>query len=98
MEARTGAGRAVEPDPAAHALDDALGDCEAEPGTSEPARGAGIGLLELAEDALLLAGRDADAGVGHLEADHPRRDCGLDGDRDRAALGELDGVAGEIEQ
>ena len=68
-EGRAGAGRALDLDAAAHALDDAPGDREAEAGAAELARGAAVGLLEFAEDAGLLLGRDADAGVAHLERD-----------------------------
>ena len=42
--------------------------------------------------------RNADAGVAHQEADFVRPDAGLDDQRDAAGRGELDGVAGEIEQ
>ena len=42
--------------------------------------------------------RNADAGVAHRDRDRVRLRVRLDDDRDAAKLGELDGVAGEIEQ
>ena len=44
------------------------------------------------------SGADADAGVAHQEADLAGADAGLHDQRDAAGRGELDGVAGEIEQ
>ena len=55
-----------------------------------------IGLAELVEDVGQGVGRDADAGVGDGELDPGVGGAG--GDGDAAALGELDGVAGQIEQ
>ena len=43
-------------------------------------------------------GGDADAGVAHRERDLAGAGAGLDDDADAAGLGELDGVAGEVEQ
>ena len=48
-------------------------DRQSETGAAILAAGAGIGLLEGLEDDLLLLGRDADAGVGHLERHHRGR-------------------------
>ena len=90
--------RALDLDAAAHALDDAARDGEAQAGAAELPRRAAVGLLELVEDAGLLLRRDADAGVAHLEHDLAGAGPGLDDDADAAGLGELDGVAGEIEQ
>ena len=67
--------RKVEPSPGAlssvdaavHAFDDAPRDGKAESGAAELARHAAVGLLELVEDARLLLGCDADAGVAHRE-------------------------------
>ena len=47
-------------------------DGEAEAGAAVLAAGAGVGLLERLEDDALLLGRDADAGVRHLEGDDAR--------------------------
>ena len=44
-------------------------DRQAQAGAAVLAAGARVGLLERLEDDLLLLGRDADAGVGHLERD-----------------------------
>ena len=71
---------------------------EAEAGAAIGARDAFVGLLEFAENALLRLRRDADAGVAHQKADLVRPDAGLDDQRDAAGRGELDGVAGEVEQ
>ena len=98
MERGPGPRRAVEADAAAHALDDALGDGEPEPGASEPAGRPVVGLLEFEKNARLRLRRDPDPGVAHGEADFLRPDAGLDDHRDAAGVGELDGVAGEIEQ
>ena len=97
-EARALARRAVDLDAAAHPLDDAPRDRKAEAGAAELAGRAGVGLLELVEDAGLLLRRDADAGVANLEHDLAGARPGLDHDADAAGLGELDGIAGEIEQ
>ena len=48
-------------------------DRETQAGSSVFAAGARVGLLECLENNLLLFQRDADAGVGHLEAHHHRR-------------------------
>ena len=97
-EGRAGAGHALDRDAAAHALDDAPGNRQAKPGAAELAGDAAVGLLEFLEDAVVLVGRDADAGVAHQDVDLAGPDAGLDDDRDAAAIGELHGVAGEVEQ
>ena len=61
-------------------------------------RDALVGLLELLKDASLRFRRDADAGVAHHEQHVVRQRAGLDDERDTAALRELDGISGEIEQ
>ncbi len=68
------------------------------PGAAIAPGDAFVGLLELAEDPRLRLGRDADAGVAHQKADFIGPDAGLDDQRHAAGRGELDGVAGEIEQ
>ncbi len=97
-EGRAGAGDALDRNAAAHALDDAPGNRQAKPGAAELAGDAAIGLLELLEDAVVLVGCDADAGVAHQNVDLAGPHAGLDDDRDAAAIRELHGVAGEIEQ
>ena len=47
---------------------------------------------------MLRLGRDADAGVAHQEADLVGPDAWLDDQRHAAGRGELDRVAGEVEQ
>ena len=89
---------ALQRDAAAHALDDALGDAEPQAGAAIAARNAVVGLLEFAEDPLARFRRDADAGVADQEADFVGPDAGFDDQRHAAGRGELDGVAGEIEQ
>ena len=95
-EDRAAPGLALDGDRAAHALDDALGDGEAEARAAEPPRRRRIGLLELAKDDRHLLGGDPDAGVRDLEldalADLP------DAQQHTACLGELHGIAGEIEK
>ena len=68
------------------------------PGAAIAAGDLVVGLLELAEDPLARLGRDADAGVAHQKTDFIRPDAGLDDQGDAAGRGELDGIAGEIEQ
>ncbi len=64
-------------------------------------RGRGVGLVEGREQAGQLVGRDADALVLHVEA---HQELGAEGvfepgaQQDAAVLGELDGVAGEVQQ
>ena len=69
-----------------------------EAGAAIAAGDAFVGLFELAEDSRLRLRRDADAGVAHQEADFVRPDAGLDDQRHAAGRGELDRVAGEVEQ
>ena len=95
---RSRAGRARHRDPSAHALDDALGDRQAEAGAAEPPGRSAVGLLELAEDAGLRVRRDADAGVAHRERDRIGGGPRLDDHREPALLGELHRIAGEVEQ
>src|SRR5690606_904835 len=69
-------------------------------GASEATGGGLVGLGEGMEDALERGGRNADAGVAHLEAQ--ARDLAgaiklADGENDLAGIGELDGVADEVE-
>src|SRR5205814_9812055 len=54
---------ALDFDAAAHPLDDAPGDGEAETGATEFSCRSAVGLLEFVKDARLLSGRNADAAV-----------------------------------
>ena len=92
------AGRALDADCSAHALDNAARDRKAKSGAADIGRGTRFALLEFQEDFRLLFGRDADAGVAHLEGDLARPDARLDHDGESALVGELDRVAREIEQ
>ena len=98
-ERRPDARRALHADLAAHELDEAPADGQAQAGAAEAPRGGGVGLRERLEQHVELLGRDADAGVAHLEAQR-RPVVPLvhepDGHRHLAALGELDGVADQV--
>ncbi len=91
---------ALDPDASAHHTDELRADGEPEAGAAELAAGRAVGLGEGLEDQVLLVGGDADAGVRDLEVQRDRavrmrRDAHRDADL--AALGELDGVADEVE-
>ncbi|OEZ97550.1 hypothetical protein DUGA2_58890 [Duganella sp. HH101] len=95
------AGRAVDPQLAAHQAHQPLADRQAEAGAAEAPRGRAFGLRERIEDAALLLRVDADAGVAHREVQPHLHRVGilqLDAHHHRAALGELDGVAGQVDQ
>ena len=66
---------------------------------AELARDTAVGLLECVEDALLLGGRDADAGVGDRKFERgrsgPRGDRGH-GQQHGARVGELDRVVHQV--
>ena len=98
-ERRAGARLALDADLAAHELDEAPADGQAEAGAAVPPRGGGVGLRERLEQHVELLGRDADAGVAHREAQR-RRGLTLLHEPHRhrhlAALGELDGVADQV--
>src|SRR5262249_25192390 len=68
-EGATPARRAVHGDGSAHEGDQPGGDAQAQARAAVLARGGGVLLLERPEDALLLVGRDADAGVAHHETE-----------------------------
>ena len=86
----------------AHGLDQAAADGQPKPRAPEAAADGGIGLGEGAEQALLMLAADPDAGVDDFDkgADPPgrRRRLLADAHGDFARLGELDGVAEQIEQ
>ena len=73
---------------------------QAEAGAAVLARRRGGGLGKLLEQLAHLLGRHADAGVGHRDRDPVAAVLGSLPriDRDRALLGELVGVAREVEQ
>ncbi len=88
-------------DLAAHEVDQALADHQAETGTAVDARGRGIGLGEGLEQAFGRGRGDAHAGVLHLEqhlAVRARLAALGHAHADVALLGELDGVADQIGQ
>ena len=80
------------------------GDGQAQAGAAVLPRGRGVLLLEGPEDPLLLLGRDADARVRDREAQARRSPSvarlagGFHADDHLARLGELDGVADQVEQ
>ena len=90
-------------DLAAHQGHQPRGDRQAQARAAVLPRGRGVGLLEGAEDLLLLVARDADAGVADREAagrPRPRRRfaVGLDAHDHLAPVGELDRVADQVDQ
>src|SRR5437899_654157 len=87
---------ALDPDAPAVHLDELLGDAQAEAGATELARDGRVDPAELGEYLGELVRRDADPGVRHAVAHAVAVARGAD--RDAAALGELEGVAGEVEQ
>ena len=95
------ADRALQADPAAHQLDQLLGDRRPEARAAEAARGGLLGLREALENPLLRLGRDADPGIAHRELEaHAGLALALAADvhGDAAMLGELHRIAGEIDQ
>ncbi len=60
---------ALEPDVAAHHLHQPLADGEPEPGAAVSARDRRIGLAERPEEAIALLAGEADAAIGHGEAE-----------------------------
>ena len=76
-------------------LDDVLDDGQAQPGAAEPARGRVVDLDELLEQGRQLVAGDADASVGHRQAQTARGPA-REACRDRALGGELDGVGHQI--
>jgi len=100
-EGRTDTGRAIDRDIAAHQLRQPADDREAEPSPPIASRRRAVRLRKRLEEARLLLGIEPDAGVFDREC-HPRppaadrrRACAHD---DLAALGELDGIAQQVEQ
>jgi hypothetical protein len=77
-------------------LDDALGDGEPEPGAALLLRVGAVDLMELMEYPRLLGGRNAGTGIDDRDREHTIGHAG--GNAHLAVIGELDGVAHEIEQ
>ena len=96
-EGGTPARLAHQLDATLHGLGETAHDGEAEAGAAEAARGRAVGLHEGLEQAALLLVVEADAGVGDPDAERLAA-CRLERQPHRAGLGELDGVAQEIEQ
>ena len=100
-KARSGARRAVHDQEPAHEVGQLARDRKPEAGAAVAPGGRFVDLREALEDVLLGAQRDADAGVAHVDAQHHpvRLDrLGRHPDRDVADVGELDRVAGQIDQ
>ncbi len=96
---------AVDRDRATHQGHQLAADRQAQAGTAVAARGGGVGLLELLEQARQRIGRDADAGVAHGEAHHvpalPAHlvvGAQLDLQVDRTRPGELEGIPDQVDQ
>ena len=100
-ERAAASGRALDARVAAHQLGQAARDRQAEAAAAELARDRWIGLLERLEQALHFFRIDADAGVLDFKADQQATLVGFNepgAHDDLAALGEFDGVGGEVEQ
>jgi len=92
---------AVDPDRPAHQLDELLADRQAEAGSAIAARRRAVCLDEAGEQRIAHLGRDADAGVGDLDAQldgAARQRAMRDAEGDRPQMGELDRVGDQIEQ
>ena len=101
MELGAVGGGGFDVDGAAHEFDQALADGESEAGTAETAGGGGVGLGERHEEAGDLFLGHADAGITDGKAEVGLSGDGmraLDIEDDLAVLGELDGVANEVEE
>src|SRR6266849_5409492 len=97
MELGAAADFAFDPDAAAVHFDDVLGDGEAEAGAAEFAGARGVDAVEALEDARLVGGGDADAGIGDGEDDFGVAGFGADGDF-AAREGVLRGVVEQVLQ
>src|SRR5215468_5623127 len=96
LKRRSFARRRHHPDAAAVHLDDLLGDGEPEPRAALGLGKGTVDLVELIENSILLIKGYARAGVGHRDGEMavPR----ARGDVHLADVGELDGVANQVEQ
>lgn len=103
VEAAALAVLALDPDIATHEVDEALRDGKTQSGATKFARHGAVGLLERVENEIKLVRRDSYARIGNNKlnrilvrsAMHLSRL--LDREADLAMLGELDGVAHEVE-
>src|SRR5207244_2013313 len=77
-------------------LDDVLGDRQAEARAALNPRGRAVGLVELLEDPGLVGRGDAGPGVTHRDGERAVDSGGSD--RHFTGIGELDGVADQVEQ
>ena len=92
---------ALGADLATHQVHQALADGQAQPGAAEPAGDVAVGLGEGGEEAGQDLRGHADPRVADREAQAQALGTdlpGLDPDLDRAMVGELDGVADEVEE
>src|SRR4030095_14112954 len=90
-------GAVLAPDPAVHPADELAADVEAEPGSADAAVEVGVEAIELLEDAVAVADRDAQALVLDDEAGDAL--AGLDPDADGPACGRvLHRVVDEVRQ
>ncbi len=87
---------ALDPDATAHQRGEPAHDGEPEACPFMTARGRDIGLLEFLENRLPPLLRDAGAGIGDVDDDHPV--VSADADADAALVGELDRVADKVQQ
>ena len=105
MEPAPTSGLAVEPHPPVHESDEFRGNGQAQPGAAVFACDRSVGLGKRLEDHPLFLARNSDARVGHAEmqaqlSGDRRRGFVLgpaDGDGHFAVLGELDGIADEVD-
>src|SRR5262249_10063115 len=96
LEGRALAERRLHPNAAAVHFDDLLGDGEAKAGAALGLGVRAVDLMELVEDPVLLIKRYAGTGVGYRDGETGVP--GARGDAPFADVGELDGVANEVEQ
>src|SRR6185312_13144190 len=96
-EGRPASRRAHQLDPAAEQRGERARQTQSETAAVHAPLQAAVDLRELLEDALLIRGRDADAGVPDIEA-HRVSDLDARRHADLAALGELDGVRQQVAQ
>ncbi len=101
-ERRAHARLAVDGDTALHRLGQAPHDRQAEAGAAEAAGRRTVGLDEGMEQPVALLGREADAGVDHANAEREARVAlgrsAFEDETDRPRLGELQGIAQQVEQ
>ena len=89
---------ALDGDGAVHGFDEAADDGQAEAAAAEAACGGGVGLDKGVKEGGELIGGDAEAGVFDVEGESGGGEVGGDAETDFARIGELDGVADEIEE